>query len=147
MPDQDEAGVAVGILAAGFEIEFAARVLAKEFIPGDRGQHVAVEEVQRVAIRVAGDVVHQVAQRDVLRARELRIILRDRIVDGQRAVLGEEQEGGAGELLGDGTNRELRVLLDGSSVVQRPFAQPFCNTIWRSFTMATERPTRPGGCA
>ena len=87
----------------------------------DRGQHAAVEEVQRVAIRVAGDVVHQVEQRDVLRARELWIILRDRIVDGQLAVLGEQQDGGAGELLGDGTNRELRVLLAGTSVVQRPF--------------------------
>ena len=88
----------------------------------DRGQHAAVEEVQRVAIRVAGDVVHQVEKRDVLRARELRIIFGDGIVDGQFAILGEEQEGGAGELLGDGTNREQRVLLNGSSVVQRPFA-------------------------
>ena len=121
-PDQDEAGVAVRIFAAGFEIEFAARVLVKEFIPGERGQHAAVEEVQRVAIRVAGDVVHQVEKRDVLRARELRIIFGDGIVDGQFAILGEEQEGGAGELLGDGTNREQRVLLNGSSVVQRPFA-------------------------
>jgi hypothetical protein len=69
VPDQDEPGIAVGILAAGFEIEFAASVLAQKFIPGDRGQDVAVEEVQRVAIRVAGDVVHQFEQRDVLRAR------------------------------------------------------------------------------
>ena len=61
----------------------------------------------------------EVVERDVGRARQLRVVLRDRIGERELAVLLERERGGAHELLGDRADRERGVVGDRGPALLR----------------------------
>src|SRR5207249_6952147 len=73
-------------------------------------------------VRVTRGVRHQVVETDILRSGEMRVIFRDLVVDGQLAVLGEQQDAGGDELLGDGANGEARLRSDGAAALEGSLA-------------------------
>jgi hypothetical protein len=106
-------------LGPWLEIQLSASVALDQFIAGDRRLHPAIHEIERVIIGVARDVVHQVKQSDVPGAGQVGIILRDLVMDGKFAVLGQQEDAGGGELFGDRTEGKHGVGRDGRASRQR----------------------------
>ncbi len=116
--EEDIAGIAIGVFGAGFEVEGAPGVLAKELVGVDGLLHAAVDVIEGVVVAVTGGVVHQVEEGDILGAGEGGVPSGDAVVDRELAVLGQEEDAGAGELFGDGADGEEGVGLDWAAVVQ-----------------------------
>ena len=111
--EEDESGVGIRPSGAGLEIERRRRVLANQIVRLDRPHHSPIHEIEGIEIGVARHVVHEVEQRDIVRARQLRVVLPDLVIDRQLAVLREEQRRGGRELFRDRSDAEPRLVVHG----------------------------------
>ena len=97
----DEVGVAVLPLRAWLEVERPLGPALDDPLRRNRLQHERRHVVLRPEVLVAGGVREDLADRDLVAARQPGHVLADRIVDRQFALFLQEQQGGRGELLAD----------------------------------------------
>ena len=112
-PTQDDVtGIAVRESRRRLEVQLAAGILLDQLVRVDGPGQAAIHEVERVIVRVTRHVRHEVVERDVAGAGQAREILGHLVAGGELTLLGQEEDAGTGELLGDGTGGEQRVGAD-----------------------------------
>ena len=79
-------------------------------------------------------------ERDITGTRQARLILRHLVIDGQLAFLGQQQDAGAGELLGHGADGERGVRLDGGPSSSKRLPYPLARTTLPSRMIVSDSP-------
>ncbi len=100
------AGVGILPLGAGRKVERLAAPALGDRLRRRRHGELRRRVVLRPVVLVAGEVLQQHPDGDVLRLRQVRQVLRHLVVERELVILGEEQHERGGELLGDGADRQ-----------------------------------------
>jgi hypothetical protein len=124
--ENEEPGVAVRVSRTRLEIERTRGVRGDDSVRRLRLLHLSVDEIERIVVAISREVSAKVEERDVLRAREARIVLRDGVAQRQPVLVGQHQEQRACELLrhrADGEHRAGRHGVVGRTI---PHAVSLC---------------------
>ena len=100
----DEVGVGVLPLGSGLEVERLFSPGIEDLLGGFGDEHGGHDVVLGPVVLIAGGVGEDLADGDFVAAGEAGDVLADRVVEGELAFCLEEQDGGGGELLGDGAD-------------------------------------------